>query len=436
MEANVKKTGKVAGGLLTTVATLAANAVVVEMGEPVVIAQSGKNNTLLVEIPTTGANEWGRYRCPMVFRLPSGDIGLTFSVCLDHYMDQGRKGPLFVSKDNGKTWTETHWPAGIPGTNIPLSPVFDGEHLCYPIGTGLRVDEEAMPPAAGALKYGGPSTFNVFRLADCPDRVKAFYNDTRILRWTPATGAWTEERVAWGDHKDQLVFTYNDAPQNIPGNWTQKFSPHQRFVLGDGEIYVADYWSVYLNADGSAPVSWPASLMVSKDNGRTWERRGFIASDASGGPDGSHYAEPGLAMNQKGELVCVMRDGNGGRPLLLTHSKDKGRTWDKPVSMRQIQPEFHNAGVLPQLLQLANGVLVLTYGRAPSTWAAFSLDGGHTWTKPHAVNTEAKTSCGYTCLLPLDDETLLVAYGDVEMKNPDGDPCKTILARTLTVKPD
>jgi hypothetical protein len=139
--------------------------------------------------------------------------------------------------------------------------------------------------------------------------------------------------------------------------------------------------------------------MVSRDNGRSFHNRSVLAT-------GRVY-EPMLAETTDGELVCVIRGTDQEqRPMLITRSRDHGRTWEPP------RPLF-GFGVFPALVRLGNGALLLAFGR-PGVWVSASLDGGRTWADPVPVirgdaYTHART-CGYTNLLfrSADDEAMLV----------------------------
>ena len=190
--------------------------------------------------------------------------------------------------------------------------------------------------------------------------------------------------------------------------------------LPNGEILVSVYGH-YL--EDKAPASYEPHMMktrswiaVSKDGGRTFATRSVIASDAGIGTEG--FGEPALVRISRGphagRILCVMRTG---RDLYEAHSDDDGYTWSyfermvfDGVSIYDInrwkdrfegkydfidvhRRSLSGAFVDPDLLEMKNGLLVLSFGvRIPAqlcwrdpaepnngVFCAFSADGGETW---------------------------------------------------------
>ena len=91
------------------------------------------------------------------------------------------------------------------------------------------------------------------------------------------------------------------------------------------------------------------------------------------------FREADLVQAVNGDLICVMRSGgrNGGTttlfptPLYCSRSTDRGRSWTLPY-------QIADRGVCPNLVTLANGIIVCTYSR-PGNWLIFSDDNGKTW---------------------------------------------------------
>jgi len=91
------------------------------------------------------------------------------------------------------------------------------------------------------------------------------------------------------------------------------------------------------------------------------------------------FREADIIQAANGDLICVMRSGgrNGGTttlfptPLYCSRSTDMGKTWTLPY-------QIADRGVCPNLVTLANGIIVCTYSR-PGNWLIFSDDHGKTW---------------------------------------------------------
>jgi hypothetical protein len=148
---------------------------------------------------------------------------------------------------------------------------------------------------------------------------------------------------------------------------------------------------------------------VSRDLGKHWEKVGQILyEEADERREG--FAEPAMELLQDGRLFGVLRttDGNGVGPMYRVWSRDGGVTWTKPEA-------FTETGVLPRLLQLKNGVLVMSSGR-PGVDLRFSRDGGRTWTVARELvpvpdrGKPQMDSCGYTSLVALGRDRFLITY--------------------------
>lgn len=91
------------------------------------------------------------------------------------------------------------------------------------------------------------------------------------------------------------------------------------------------------------------------------------------------FREADIVQAANGDLLCAMRSGgrNGGAtvlfptPLYCSRSSDAGRTWTLPA-------QIADRGVCPNLITLANGIIVCTYSR-PGNWLIFSDDDGKSW---------------------------------------------------------
>ena len=183
---------------------------------------------------------------------------------------------------------------------------------------------------------------------------------------------------------------------------------------------------------------WHTFVYRSTDSGHSWQVQGRLLYEGDPTADPRHarragFTEPALEVLPDGSLLCVMRttDGVGIGPMYSTRSTDLGRTWTTPKA-------FTRNGVLPRLLQLDNGVLVLSSGR-PGVQLRFSMDGkGETWTKPFemlAHQTDAyQSSCGYTNLLATGPDRFLLIYSDFRYVTESGELRKAIKVREVRVR--
>ena len=248
-------------------------------------------------------------------------------------------------------------------------------------------------------------------------------------RWTPESKQWQDEIIHY-DSKDALIWTTAKEEESVLVSRTTFERPPLKF---GNELFYADYRSNYLNPDGSVPKHFSVTCMVSNDNGHNWEKRSLIATDDNGK---DAMTEPMLAVNANGELVCVIRrTDHNQKSMMITFSKDRGKTWEKPVALNQLG----NFGVMPCLTQLDCGVMALSYGR-PGIWLSFSLNGtGREWTEPFCMlegdnRKKMEITDGYTTMLPIGPNQLLMAYTDFDYKDKQGNQRKAILVRKLEIK--
>ncbi len=141
-------------------------------------------------------------------------------------------------------------------------------------------------------------------------------------------------------------------------------SPFGRLItLPNGSIG----WNLYSNGSGVGRGEG-SYLVVSHDDGITWERPRLIAAD---------HNETALLSLPGGDILAAARlDARDRQSLSLTRSSDNGVTWS-PVT-RVTGPMQHPA----DLVLLGNDQILLTYGNRQPPYRVegmLSDDGGHTW---------------------------------------------------------
>lgn len=148
-------------------------------------------------------------------------------------------------------------------------------------------------------------------------------------------------------------------------------------------------------------------------DGLHWKIRSVVA-DVSCGFKGSGPCESAMARIADGRLLCIFRN-DGGLPYGQTFSSDDGRSWSKPILMKDV------FSVQPSLVVQKDGTIVLSGGR-PGIFLWINRDGkGTTWEKIDLVahhnacvpGEPIDNTTAYTEVEPLDDTHLLVIYDRV-----------------------
>jgi len=379
---------------------------------------------VVVALADPGERRWGHHQFPALSRLPDGRLWLTYNASADRDDAYGHAGPAFVSADQGRTWTKAQPEDPLLAvSHSVVSPVRDGEFLCVPMSPGLGIVRERLRLPEPVARFNVYGEVLQFQLADCPPPVREFIGRIPALRWLPGQQAWQRETTGW-DTTDALV-----RSRKSDFVFSRPYLDNAVARIGD-RLFYASYHLGHRLPDGSVPKNYAVWCMVSDDNGRQWRRHGLIAHDATGN---TMVGEPSLVVTGAGELACLIRTtDHRQRPLLATHSRDGGLTWEPT---RELFP----FGVMPQTLRLDNGVVVASFGR-PGVQLAFAQDAAaRTWSAMLPLIAGAATnvsahSCGYTRMVPLDERSLLIAHSDFKWPDEQGRPRKAIVVRRITVE--
>jgi hypothetical protein len=381
----------------------------VTLSEPVLVAEG-----------PPGERRWGRYQFPTLDRLRDGRIALSFHVNEDSARAYGRKPAQpdrGVSADGGRSWIPAHSTERPAGLLLPNGDrLLAGRSDVTP--PAIPVAELRLPESVGTIigTYGKlPYTF--YRHDDLPEALRG----VPMARRAAGESEWVTERARLHDPGFQRY----SIQEVLPVVWWGDLN-----LAPDGSLLAVVYPR---SRDGDV------ACHRSTDFGRSWHLQGRIAyepdlaADPTARARTQGFTEPGSVLLADGTLLVLLRttDGLGVGPLYASRSADAGKTWSRPAVV-------HPHGVMPRLLRLGNGVLVLSYGR-PGAEVRFSFDGrGETWSEPRALvplsspNVQAD-SCGYTSLLPLTDDTFLIAYSWFQRPGADGVPRKALLVRQVTV---
>ena len=325
----------------------------------------------------------------------------------DSASSYGKARKTFLSTDRGKSWHEDPAAASAPyGLKLP-----NGEWLRTDTVPATPVTQIQLP-AQRAERVSYKTPFQLYLLDELPP------NSLPNIFFQRFTTEWTPESQPLNDPGALRYATGGLIPQIWWGDMKVLPNPNPSSPLPIPTITVASLCPI------------PPLYYRSTDNGRSWRKIGHILyNEPDRRRDG--FTEPALELLPNGDLLAILRttDGNGVGPMYASRSRDNGATWSAPRA-------FTETGVLPRLLQLKNGVLVLSSGR-PGVDLRFSIDNGETWSKPTTLiplpdPTKIQAdSCGYTSLLPLGKDRFLIAYS--WFTPPSGR--KSIYVREVRVRP-
>ena len=279
-------------------------------------------------------------------------------------------------------------------------------------------DQGAGPVSEGAtvqLKDGRILIFDVY----------AYHTGNKIFegkRWVSKDG-W---KTVSGPEKTRVTV----VPAKADGMVDDRGEPISRLyirrsivVMPNGDLLATAYGRF---EDDHVPVEYLPEmkqtrcyLIRSNDEGKTWNYANTIATPP-GGQEG--FGEPVMVRLQRGRLagrlICQMRVGRE-HAIHQTESDDGGKTWTKPRPLNwtysRLGRERELIGVDPDLIEMSDGTLVMSYGHKPDymddgNFLAFSLDQGATWVCETRLNTTMTRA--YVGVREVSPGTLFVVYSN------------------------
>ena len=387
------------------------------------------SEAVVVAMADPAERRWGQYQFVTLSAYPGEKLLLRFHTGEDSVRAYGRAQPAFLSSNQGRSWQPSPDPSS-PHASL-VADIFSGQYLCMPIPKPLdvRALNIEMPKPVG--EYFCYRKMLIYRAEQFPAKVRDFLHRQPCYRWNPSNGKWLPDETAI-DMRGRLVWIAQGTEAGLVSGVTFERPP----LRVGSELLWADYRALFAMPDGSAPKGCGISCLVSTNNGKSWQFRAPIANADAIPGEISNMTEPVLSLNSKGELVCVMRrTDQEQKSMLITTSRDQGRTWDTPRAM----DELGKFGVMPDLLRLESGPLILAFGR-PGVNLTVSLDGsGKTWEPPISLlpcepkNLVVRTD-GYTALRAVSASEFLLAYADFERLDEQGRKRKAVLVRRLSLE--
>jgi len=373
---------------------------------------------------------WGFYQFPTLSRLTDGSINANWSLHEDNIQSYGTTDVgSALSKDGGKTWKIQKVDSSlVSGMLMP-----SGDRIQVIDKKPIKVEDLKLPKVVGKTNFTHrKSNFTFYRLHALPASRQGVY----INRLGKGETKWQVDHASLYDPQALRYSFRGYVPVVFWGDI--HFAADKSLIAG---IYPG------YHITDSGVLDWQMGVFFyrSTDEGRSWKIQGRIPYDPdvtldAVGKRRIGFSEPCYEVLPDGSFLSVIRttdgdgitNGLGNGPMYYSRSTDLGKTWTKPKA-------FTGAGVMPRLLQLDNGVLVLSSGR-PGVQLRFSTDGkGEVWTDPIEMMPhdnglkQDEISCGYTGIIPSGPNRFFIIYSDFKHLNEAKEPRKSIKVREVIV---
>lgn len=306
------------------------------------------------------------------------------------------KNIMFVSEDEGKSWTS---PIVINDTVLD-----DRDAGIVSLGNGKML----------LSWFNHPMEFYEERYYD----VEHFVPAAKLPIARACIDYW-KQLGEKENHKGSFVKLSNDYGRTwgkaikVPAT-----SPHGPIKLSDGKL-------IWIGREFHSEYPTDAILvMESADDGETWQVISEIEQPEQ--YKGALFCEPDVAELPDGRLIGAIRVQGKPVPFGFTiftcFSDDRGKTWTTPECLGI-------SGSPPHLFVHSSGALVMTYARRqdpPRICARLSYDGGKTFGEEIALNPSVTSDNGYPSTVELSDGTMLTAY---YQRLPEDDFCSILYTK-------
>ena len=288
--------------------------------------------------------------------LPNGDLLVGYRLASRHVMgdhDMIDDGAVVTtrSKDGGRTWSERHPVAALPGWDCS-----GGNRMVQ------TPDGDLVIFVMKARRVGAP--------------------ESHVHPIRSSDGG-----VTWGPMGEELALF--DA-------FTEPHAMGHALLTSDGDWMLPIY-----GADEPGGNTY-AAVAFSPDMGRTWDNKKVVARSSK-----VTFYEPSVARMADGRFMAVIRTQDPPFDSFLSYSSDEGRTWTEARAL-----PFQ--GQTPFLFQLRSGAIACFYRdrnpQRPGVSVSVTADGGEAWTYAAQVYQGTDWNCGYPSVVRLADGRLFCVY--------------------------
>lgn len=319
---------------------------------------------------------------PSVCRDERGVLYATASSFRIQHVDPVGKNAMFVSFNDGKTWTR---------------PIVVNDSYLDDRDTGVAsLGDGKMIISWFSLRYDDDCAGHANFEWEKPYDKETILSMGRVCKLLPQeemkSGAYVKVSDDYGVSWSEPIAVPMTAPHGPSrlSDGRAVFLGKDMFPREDGKSHIASY--------------------ISADGGRTWEKTGDVPLP----PDltWDHLHEPHVIELPSGRLLGAIRvhcrQVEPVNTCYTTYSDDGGKTWSMPKSTDV-------DGLPPHLFLHSSGAVILSYAcrasEKKSERAAVSYDGGETWSDDYVLNDNIPFSdLGYPATTECADGSLITVY--------------------------
>jgi hypothetical protein len=321
--------------------------------------------TVTLSKPVLVARSKGYLWFPTVARLSTGELAAMMSDYADEHVAQGTSRVTW-SADGGLTWGPPSKALGGDGT------------LILPNG-----DLQWMPYYLRPLEQGGMTA--PYQL--CPRGEQTL----RVVQPGVTIEGWPRPDKSFAAQLGISGFVCNGQTASLKAGG-----------------YLATLYGYFRDTNRYSLVASESS------DGLRWKIRSVIADERCELPGREGPCESAVCRLKDGRLLCVFRL-DSGVPYGHCFSSDDGRTWTKPLQLKEA------FSVQPSLAVLPDGLVALSGGRpglflwlnpdgSAATWQRVDVLANHNTHRPGEPIRGAGNTSSYTEVIVLDETHLLYIY--------------------------